>query len=178
MKLRRCVVALGLSAAIAVLAVAPAGAESTGAPGDVGSPTVMLYAQPDGTGTAIMPERIVRESNSYRSSQQRVCATYLLESFDLVHAPGDIGGPPELVISRSPIATRCVWISAKANRAIVPGAVVTGLKGDGYAISVRYTWRLGNGRLIGTRVDESAGGYRCYTKRCDDSASWGAFGFL
>lgn len=178
MKLNRVVVALAAAAAVISLAASAAAAETTGAPGDVGSPTVMLFAQPDGSGTAILPERIVRESDAYRSSQQRVCATYQLESFDLVHAPGDIGGPPELVISRSPIVTRCVWISAKANRAIVPGAVVTGLKGDGYAISVRYTWRLGNGRLIGTRVDESAGGYRCYTKTCDDSASWGAFGFL
>ena len=177
MKISRFITATAIVAtAIASFAVAPAHADASGAPGDVGSPAVMLFAQPDKTGAAIMPERIVRESNSYRSSKQRVCATYELVERLFESDPGDIGGPPHELVVISNSATRCVWISAPANRAIVPGAVFAGLTGEQGAVRVRYTWRLGDGRLIGTRVDDATT-YRCYTAHCSLSSFAGAFSF-
>lgn len=161
---------------LVLVATGPAGAAtmtSWGVPGDVGQPAALAFrlAAPSDTGrpgAIAVPDRIVRESNKYRASRQKLCVHYGLESWRMYSDhEADPSGPVDWYEDRG--AGSCVWISAQANRTVMPGTWFVGLaQNTSYRVHISYDWFLPSGRHIGSRdvLLDRTGDYQCRTGRC------------
>lgn len=170
--------AVAAVAGLVLVASAPVGAATVsawGVPGDVGQPAALAFrlTPPAGVryvpGAIAMPDRIMRESNKYRSSRQKLCVLYAVEAWDdeLFGHSSDYGVGIDWHVQTT--TGSCVWISAKANRAVLPGTWFADLIWHtSYRVRVAYAWYLPNGRQIGYRsaLLDSAADYQCNTTNC------------